>query len=158
MPGYGNSLCAMTDARSSVTSSGVYGFATAPAGVTGGVVSNSPITPTIISMMSAMPSLTAPAGITLSRVGRFSGSGGGVESYARASGKLGASELLQKFSEQLQQVGWKAHPASASESSTLQSLELRDGRGKVYAGVLAVTQIGNTEDRDVLFRMVDVSP
>jgi hypothetical protein len=83
---------------------------------------------------------------------------GGGRNYMQASGRLKTeltpAQLLAHYGAQLRTDGWVAQSEPSGTNVVGQTWRIKDQRSKTWIGVLIATAIPDSEDREMLFRVI----
>ena len=106
-----------------------------------------------------IPALVAPAGARTLNGGGGSSSGMDERTVAtRLDTGLGADSLAAHYAAQLVKAGWTSGVTARATGHATQLLAHRDAQGREWMGVLAVTAITGTTQRDVSLRVLRRTP
>jgi hypothetical protein len=86
---------------------------------------------------------------------------GGNRNYMEASARLKTdlrpAQLVAHYGEQLKAEGWAQRSETSGEGVSAQAWRIEDRRGKVWIGVLVAIAIPDSDDREVLFRVMPLA-
>lgn len=100
-----------------------------------------------------MPTLYPPRNASI-----VDGNVGGSRNYMEASGRLKTelrpAQLVAHYGAQLRANGWAPQSEPSGADVAGQTWRIQDRRGKAWVGVLVAIAIPNSEDREMLFRVM----